>query len=351
VTPLRSLTAGDRFLRILWWIVALGVFAAFAWSTWVLLLPLAIGYLLSAVLAPPVEWLYRRGLPRGVAAALVLVGLLLTISIVLWVLAPSIKEQYDNLIRNSRSYFVEINQRLDGFFHFLENLVPKRELVKARASMIHKIGANSRPFESIDQLFNIFPIVENALIASVVTFFLLSSSTEIHRWFISLVPNRYFEMALRLLHRVQTQTSRYIRGQMLDCLANGLLIGGALWILDVPYSYFIGAFAGMANAVPLLGPIAGGIPAVLLAMLGATATPWWVIAVVLVGIHMLDNFFIYPYTVGHSLHIPPVAVILGIAVGGEVGGLLGMFVIVPLIGILRGAIIEFHASLRGYRIL
>jgi len=351
VTPLRSLTAGDRLLRILWWLLASGVCAAFLWSAWVLLLPLVIGYLLAAVLAPPVDALYKRGLPRGIAAALVLLSLLAVITVVLSLLAPSIKEQYDNFIRHSHDYIVAINQRLDGFFKFLENLVPRRELMKARTSMVHKIGANSRPFESIDQLFNIFPIVENVLLAMVVTFFLLSSGTEIRRWFVSLVPNRYYEMALRLIHRVQTQTSRYIRGQMLDSLANGLLIGIALWILGVPYSYFIGAFAGLANAVPLLGPIAGGIPAILLAMLGATATPWWVILVVLVGVHMLDNFFIYPFTVGQSLHIPPVAVILGIAVGGEIGGIPGMLVIVPLLGILRGAIVEFHDSLRGYRIL
>lgn len=338
-------------LRVGWWILAAGVCAAFGWSAWVLLLPLVIGYLMASVLAPLVDQLYRRGMHRGIAASIVLLGLIVGISIVIVLLAPSIKEQYDNLAQNGHSYLREINRKLDGVFKFLENLVPRRELVKARASMMRSFGSNSRPFESIDQLFNIFPILENVLLALVVTFFLLASGTEIRRWFVSLVPNRYYEMALRLIHRVQTQTSRYIRGQMLDSLANGLLIGLALWILDVPYSYFIGAFAGLANAVPLLGPIAGGIPAILLALLGATPTPWWIIVLVLTGIHMLDVYFIYPFTVGQSLHIPPVAVILGIAVGGEMGGVLGMLVIVPLLGILRGAIIEFHSSLKGYRIL
>jgi len=351
MTPLGDLAAGDRFLRVMWWCLATGVVFAFLWSAWVLLVPLVVGYLLSAVLSPPADFLHRKGLSKGLAAFAVLAILLGVIGIGLWFAAPSLKGQYNNFIHNSQSYLAAVNQQLDGVFKFLENLVPRRELNKARASFVHEFNVGNRPFHSIDQLFNIFPIAENVLLATVVTFFLLASGTEIRRWFVSLVPNRYFEMALRLIHRVQTQTSRYIRGQMLDSLANALLIGSALWILDIPYSFFIGAFAGMANAVPFLGPIVGGVPAVLLCLLGVAPTPWWAVLAVLAGIHMLDNFFIYPMTVGHSLHIPPVAVILGIAVGGEMGGILGMLVAVPLLGILRGAIVEFHSSLCGYRIL
>jgi predicted PurR-regulated permease PerM len=338
-------------LRILWWGIAVAVLCAFVWSASILLIPLVVGYLLSAVLVPPVDVLYRKGCSRGLAAFIVLALLMGGIGIGLWLVAPIINGQYDNFIRNSQSYMVQLNHSLDGFFRFLDNLVPHRELVKARNLMVHKLNANSRPFESIDALFNIFPVAENILLATVVTYFLLASGTEMRNWFVSLIPNRYFEMVLRLIHRIQTQTSRYIRGQMIDSIINGLLIGSALWVLNIPYSFFIGAFAGVANAVPLLGPIAGGIPAVLLALLGTTATPWWMVIVVLVGVHMIDNLLVYPLTVGQSQHVPPVAVILGIAVGGEIGGIPGMLVVVPLIGIIQGAVIEFYSSLKGYRIL
>jgi predicted PurR-regulated permease PerM len=167
----------------------------------------------------------------------------------------------------------------------------------------------------------------------------------------NIIPNRYFEMTLRLLYRVQTQTSDYVRGQSLDSLANAVLISGALWILGVPYSLVIGCFAGLANAIPLVGPLVGGLAAVLLCLLGATTTPWWLVAGVLFAIHMFDNLFIYPRTVGGSLDLPAWIVILGIAVGGQLAGVLGMLVAVPTIGLLRGFILELYASLKGYRIL
>jgi predicted PurR-regulated permease PerM len=71
----------------------------------------------------------------------------------------------------------------------------------------------------------------------------------------------------------------------------------------------------------------------------------------LAAIHMIDNLVIYPATVGGSLHLPAWVVILGIAVGSHVGGIVGMLVAVPLIGLLRGFVIELHASLKGYRIV
>jgi predicted PurR-regulated permease PerM len=66
---------------------------------------------------------------------------------------------------------------------------------------------------------------------------------------------------------------------------------------------------------------------------------------------MIDNMVIYPATVGGSLHLPPWVVILGIAIGSHTGGIVGMLVAVPMIGLLRGFVIELHASLKGFRIL
>ncbi|HOX53083.1 MAG TPA: AI-2E family transporter [Fibrobacteria bacterium] len=195
------------------------------------------------------------------------------------------------------------------------------------------------------------PLLETVVLSLVVAFFLLARGAEVRKSFLAMIPNRYFEMSLRLLHRVQLQTAAYLRGQAMDSLANGILITAALSALQVPYAIFLGAFAGLANAIPLLGPIAGGIPAITLALVGATSTPWWLIAIVLLAIHMLDNFLIYPATVGGSLHLPPWVVILGVALGSQLGGILGMLLAVPLIGLARGFILELHDNLKGFKIL
>jgi putative permease len=342
---------GDRILAGCWIVLVVALLGAVAMSAWMLLLPLLMGYLLATLLIPVIERLDRRGIPRAVSAGGVL-GVLTAAAGLLVVLAtPVVVAQIQFFQSHSREYLEIASSRLTGLVDFLSRLVPHRELELAKQMALSRLSSHGSPFGSLQELFDILPLLENALLTLVVAFFLLAKGAEIRSAFVGLIPNRYFEMSLRLLYRVQRQTADYLRGQSLDSLANGILVGIVLTILQVPYAMFIGVFAGLANAVPLLGPIAGGIPAIALALLGATATPWWVIAAALFVIHMIDNMVIYPATVGGSLHLPPWVVILGIAIGSHTGGIVGMLVAVPMIGLLRGFVIELHASLKGFRIL
>jgi len=342
---------GDRILATAWILIIVGVLLVLAWSACILFLPLLGGYLLSTILAPIVERLDRRGVPRTMAAIAVLGSVLSGIGIISWFAIPAIFEQINNFQTHSDIYVVAMESRLEGFYDLLRRLIPSSELVRMRHSILESLGRHGSPFKSFQELFAVLPFLEAIVLGLVVTFFLLAKGMEIRAAFVKLVPNRYFEMTLRLLHHIQKQTSDYIRGQSIDSFINAILVSTALWIMGVPYSLLIGTFAGCANVVPVLGPIAGGVPAVTLALLGATTTPWWVIALVLVAIHMFDNFVVYPATVGGSLSLPAWVVILGIALGGEMGGIVGMLVAVPVLGLTRGMLIELHTSLVGFRII
>lgn len=349
--PSHNAPMGDKLLAAAWILIVVGVLGVLAWSAYLLFLPLLGGYILSTILAPIVERLDQRGIPRPLAAFLVLGAMLSGIGLISWFAIPAVFDQVNNFRAHSGDYVTAMEARLEGFYEFLRRLIPSSELVRMRHSIVASLGRHGSPFRSFQELFAVLPFLESILIGLIVTFFLLAKGMEIRASFVRLVPNRYFEMTLRLLHRIQKQTSDYIRGQSIDSFVNAILVSSALWIMGVPYSLLIGTFAGCANVVPVLGPIVGGTPAVALALLGATATPWWVIALVLLAIHMFDNLVIYPTTVGGSLSLPAWVVILGIAIGGEMGGIVGMLVAVPTLGMTRGILIELHTSLVGFRIL
>lgn len=352
VTTLRdSTSSGDRVLAGFWLVILASIFGFAVFSAYLLWLPLLLGYLLATLLVPVIEKFDRSGFPRALSAT-VLLGTLSALLVAVAILAtPLVVAQIESFQSHSREYMDTATSRLAGLMEFLSRLVPQRELELAKQAALRRLASQGRPFASLQELVDVLPMVENAILTLVVAFFLLARGAEIRRTFVSVVPNRYFEMSLRLLYRVQRQTADYLRGQSLDSIANAILIAAVLTVLDVPYAIFIGVFAGLANMIPLLGPVAGGVPAVALSLVGATATPWWVIAAALVAVHMVDNLVIYPATVGGSLHLPAWVVILGIAVGGHLGGIVGMLVAVPLIGLFRGFVIEFHASLKGFRIV
>jgi putative permease len=342
---------GDSLLLSFWVVLVAFVVAFLFVSAWILLVPLVLGYLLAILLSPAAEALDRRRIPRAMSSFLVLGSLSAVVGTAAVTATPLVFHQIQDFRDHSPQYLRSAEQKLSGLMAVLGRLVPAMELDHARDLAMHRLTAHGSPFDSLQDLLDVLPLLENALLTLVVAFFLLACGAEIRRAFMTMVPNRYFEMTLRLLYRVQHQTADYLRGQSMDSLANGILVTLVLMVLRVPYAPFLGAFAGLANVVPFLGPLAGGLPAVALALVGATATPWWVIVIALGSIHILDDLVIYPSTVGGCLQLPAWVVILGVALGNHVGGIVGMLVAVPMIGLARGFIIELHGNLKGFRIL
>jgi len=155
-----------------------------------------------------------------------------------------------------------------------------------------------------------------------------------------------------MMHQIGVQLGGYLRGQAMDCLINGALYVLGLSLLGVKGAVLIGIFAGLMNAVPYVGPIVGAIPGMISLMMDPTASmPWWSVAVLFAAVHLVDNAVIYPMTVGKSLNLPPFAVILGILFGGTIAGIPGMFLTVPLLGIIKQTFTILHSSLKSYRII
>jgi putative permease len=115
-------------------------------------------------------------------------------------------------------------------------------------------------------LINLFSLFSLSIIVPFILFFLLKDGTGMKKGIISLVPNRFFEMSLNLIDTVDRHLGAYIRGQMAVASSVGALSALGLWIVGVPYYFVIGMFAGLANLIPYLGPVAGAIPAMILSL-------------------------------------------------------------------------------------
>jgi putative permease len=153
-----------------------------------------------------------------------------------------------------------------------------------------------------------------------------------------------------LLFKMDTQLGNYMRSQFLDAIAFGVLATIGLWILGVPYFFFIGAFAGAANIIPYVGPLAGVLPGVVVATLdtGDIMAGIWVI-IVFVLMKLIDDFVIQPIIVARGVELHPLMVLVVIMVGGGLFGILGMLIAVPIAGFLKVVFREGIATYRKYR--
>jgi predicted PurR-regulated permease PerM len=124
--------------------------------------------------------------------------------------------------------------------------------------------------------------------------------------------------------------NNYIRGQLLEASMVGVLSAIVLYFIGIDYAFVIGIIAGICNMIPYVGPLVGTVLAVVMALLsGQPITALWAI-VGMLAVQQVDNNFLAPKIVGDSVGLHPVFTMLAILIGGNVGGLIGMLIAVPV---------------------
>lgn len=202
-----------------------------------------------------------------------------------------------------------------------------------------------------DHILDVVSIMTNLVIIPFFVFFFLKDGRGMKRDFIRIVPNRYFEFTLSLLHQMDLQLGRYLRGQFLDAVIFSIMTTVSLWLLGVKYYLLIAIFAGLANLIPFLGPVAGTAAALLVSLLDkgdfSAALP---IVAAFVVMKLIDDILVQPLVVGKSVHMHPLLVLAALLAGGELFGILGMLLSVPATGFLKIVLRESISNFRRYRL-
>jgi len=143
-----------------------------------------------------------------------------------------------------------------------------------------------------------------------------------------------------VLEEIDNIISGFIRGRIIVCFIVGTLIGIGLYFLNLKFALIIGIISGVFNFIPYLGPIVG----VVLALIFALGSPWWtllMIVVLFVLVNQLEAIYLNPNILGKGLGLHPLTVILSMLICGQLLGILGVLVAVPLAAILKVLAIRY----------
>ncbi len=318
----------------------------------IVLIPLILAFILSILLNPLVVMLERQGMGRTAAVILVLVILAVLLTVVLSFLAPVIAHEFKTLSslvqdETPASLLEKLKALLDRNLPWLKKSAFTIRIMNQAEKLFYSLLN-----QSVQILPSIIPVAIALVLIPIMTFFLLRDGRMLKKSFFKVLPNRYFEMTVSLLHKIDRQLGSYIRGQMLVSLCIGALSVTALAILKVPYFFVIGCVAGLANMIPYFGPIVGAIPAVILNVInrGTLKAALPVIAAFLI-IRLIDDTLVSPNILGHSLNIHPLLVIIAIFIGGEMFGIMGLLLCIPVTGIIKVTIQELAWNFKHYRAL
>lgn len=306
---------------------------------WEVITPFLLSYILLFVLKPGVTFLEQRGLNHTLAASLVFIAAFGGAALLLMLFIPALVGEFVG-VRNNSSQYVQsfstfvtsIKSFISQYSSFLFSFAPKEEILAVAENNI-KVYVFS--------LFNQVPAILSITVAFLLiipfsTFFLLLDEQKIQKKLIEFVPNRYFEVALNLLYNLNQQFGLILRGMFVRILILSVITSAGFWIIKLKYPIIVGVFAGVTNLVPYVGPIFGTVLAFLVAiMTGAPQIIYFYILLISLIIHLVDNVLIQPIVFSKSTNLHPLSVIFLIALGSVLGGFLGMFLIVPVVSLLK----------------
>ncbi len=291
------------------------------------------------VVYPMVRALSKR-MPVILAILIVYAGFLLTVGFALTFLVPalvndaqSLVKAYPGIVRNAQAYLTDPSNPLVA-------RLPQsaRDYLNALPLQIGTLAqryAGEAAGRVLSIVLSTVALLATVIVIPVISAYLMLEHEMLWHNLLGVIPPAAQPKVRAIAADLDGLLGGFIRGQFLVGAVVGTCITIVLLVTNVKYAVLIGVVAGLFNIIPFVGAIVGFVPAVLLALFNDGWQHALVVAACFVGINQLEGHVIAPRIVSDSVGLSPLMVIVAILIGGEMGGLGGMFLAVPVAGVLR----------------
>jgi predicted PurR-regulated permease PerM len=324
------------------------------------LLLLVLSIFFCYMIAPSVRLLeqpiYVAGreirVPRSVSILLIYLVIGLLLAAALQLLIPILWEQGTELGRNLPLYITSGADSVSKTFNDANSLLRQFKLPEQwRGYLLGQathLGESFIPWlEALlkGMLANL-PYLLWMILVPILSFFMLKDASAFERWVVDLMPNdRLKKRAHWLLLDVSHTLAAYIRAQITACIVVGCLVTVGFGLIGVPYALVLGLLAGLLEFIPLVGPLLAATIATTLT-LTSSGKMALIVVLFLVILRVAQDYIIYPRIVGQGIKMHPVVVVVAILAGAEVGGLTGIFLAIPFVGLMIVAYNHYTAYKR-----
>ncbi|WP_426325999.1 AI-2E family transporter [Microbacterium sp. E-13] len=293
-----------------------------------LVIPLMIAILITALLWPPFAWMLRHRVPRWLAIVISIVGTLAIVAGLVWLVVWQIMRQWNSVQVSTVAAIEQFRQYLiDGPLHLsaqqIDDLLAQGfSFLQEQASLLWSgalaVGST------------IGHVVTGALLALFILLCLLADGAGIWRWTLRLFPGKARPAADGAGRAGWVTVVNYARTQLLVATIDAVGIGLGAALLGVPLAIPVAVLVFLGSFIPIVGAVVTGAVAVFLALV--YNGPWialWMLVVVL-GVQQLEGHVLQPLLMGSAVKVHPLAVVLVVAGGAMIAGIPGALFAVPL---------------------
>jgi putative heme transporter len=301
----------------------------------VIVVPLLLALMLSSLLVPIVDWLDRRGAPRGGAVALVMLsGFAILGGILTFVVSQFIVGVPDLVNQVTRSIDSLKKWLIDGPLH-----LSRQQIDHAGNNAIQALQHNQEKLTSgaLSTATAITEIITAALLMMFTLIFFLYGGRNIWNYVTKLFPADHRERVRAAGGAGFRALTGYVRATFLVALVDAVGIGTGLAIMAVPLALPLASLVFLGAFVPLVGAVLSGFLAVIVALLAKGFVYALITLGLLVAVNQLEAHILQPLVMGRAVSIHPLAVVIAISTGGVLAGIVGALLSVPTVAFLNNA--------------
>ena len=302
----------------------------------VIVVPVALAVILTALLLPAVDWLDRRGAPRGGAVALILLssfaifGGIMTFVVSQFVSGlPSLTEQVTRSIDNATQWLIE------GPAH-----LSRAQIDNAGDAAVKALRDNQERLTSgaLSTAATLTEIVTGALLMLFALIFLLYGGRTIYSYLTTIVPVRARDRVRDAGRAGFGSLIGYVRATFLVALVDAIGIGTGLAIMGIPLALPLASLVFLGAFIPLVGAVLTGFLAVVVALLAKGFVYALITFGLIIAVQQLEAHVLQPLVMGRAVSIHPLAIVLAISAGAVLAGIVGALLSVPVLAFLNSAI-------------
>ena len=330
------------FRRVVWATlvlisIILGFWLLYRFNQVIFILLIAI--VTGTVIRPAVAWLHQRGLPQMAGVILVYLLLLILLTGFLLLLFPLIVEQSITIAaaapgyyQNLREWMVDYpNQLIVRLSEFLPVTLPSLEPSTAQQTGQEVMASAGQALGYVALAAKVIFI---AIVILVLAYYWTLDGPRTIQSFLLLIPQDQRESISELISAMETKVGFYIAGQGLLCLVIGIMALLAYLLIGLPNALVLALMAGVLEAVPMIGPLLGAIPAALVALSIAPDRLVWVIVATVV-IQQLENSLLVPRVMRKAVGVNPFVTLLAFFAFGSLFGIAGALMAIPMAAIIQ----------------
>ncbi len=318
------------------------------------LFPFVLGGIFAYVLFPAVKGLerimpWRSRHPDAARIAAISVIYIAALAIVIGLLAliiPPAVRQSTSLIEDLPTIYTEAREAVEELVERFADDIPEDVRDKAE-EILADLGdtllsvAQTTLTKTLQAVANTFSFIIGLAIVPVLLFYLLKDGERLVASSLSIFPKNAKVHAREVVRIVNDSLGAYIRAQLLLMLFIGLFVFVGLLLLDIDFAILLGLVAGITEAIPVVGPIIGAVPGIIVTLATDPEKIVWVLALYLVS-QLLENSLLVPRIQGNAVHMHPIVIMALLIVGSETFGVIGVVAAVPVASVAREVFKYFY---------